>query len=207
MKKLVLLLLVAVVAFAANSVMTSGVSLNTHPQPAVEYEFYWDDGIMTAGWAWYTGGNYWAVQFDDVKTGGDASAKVVRYGAVTYATWPDTPYQGVNLHTFSDVGGYPGADLGFNLMIFTHGSTFEWLDADPEVGLTTSVFYIAFQQIGNYPQCDSIGVDAVAGTHDWTGYQGSWAPTTANGDYLLRCYWDDEGAVTPTTWGAVKALY
>ncbi|MCX7021283.1 MAG: hypothetical protein NTW26_03210, partial [bacterium] len=68
MKKLVLLLLVAVVAFAANSVVTSGIPINAHPQPPTEYEFYWDDGIMSSGWIWFTGGNYWAVQFDEVKT-------------------------------------------------------------------------------------------------------------------------------------------
>ena len=207
MKKLVLLLLVAVVAFAANSVMTTGIPYQTHPQPPAEFEFYWDDGILSAGWAWYTGGNYWAVQFDDVKTGGDANASVVTYGAETYAGWPDGTFQGCNMHTFSDLGGYPGADLGFENLVFTAGGVFQWIDSDPLIMLTTSVFYIAFQQIGNYPACDSMGVDAVAGTHDWTGYSGSWAPTTLFGDFLLRCYWDDEGAVEATTWGAVKALY
>jgi hypothetical protein len=211
MKKMILLLLVAVCAFAANSVMTSGVALNAHPQPAAEYEFYWDDGIMTSGWAWYTGGNYWAVQFDDVKTGGDDDAYMMTYGATTYANWPDSTFQGCNMHTFSDLGGYPGSDLGYEYLQFTQGGVFQWIDADPPVVLTTSVFYIAFQQIGNYPSCDSIGVDAVAGTHDWTGYQGSWSPTTANGDYLIRCYWEEDGpgggAIESTTWGAVKALY
>jgi len=206
MKKLVLLLLVAVCAFAANSVMTSGVSVNTHPQPPDVYEFYWDDGIMTSGWIWYTGGNYWAVQFDDVKTGGDLGA-VITYGAVTYPGWPDGSFQGAYLHTFGDLGGYPGSDLGYEMFMPVTGGVFEWVDSDPQISLTSGVFYIAWQQIGNYPNADAIGVDAVAGTHDWTGYQGSWTPTTANGDYLLRCYWDGDPAVESTTWGAVKALY
>jgi hypothetical protein len=207
MKKLVLLLLVAVAAFAANSVMTTGISLNTHPQPPVEYEFYWDDGILSSGWIWFTGGNYWAVQFDEVKTGGGTGA-VMTYGAVTYPGWPDTPFQGCNLHTFADLGGYPGADMGYENLVPTSGGVFQWIDADPVVDLTGAVFYIAFQQLGNYPSADAIGVDAVAGTHDWTGYQGSWAPSTSFGDFMLRCYWEGNPiGVAQTTWGAVKALY
>jgi hypothetical protein len=204
-KKTLMLLLVAVCAFAANSVMTTGISLNTHPQPPAEYEFYWDDGILSSGWIWFTGGNYWAVQFDEVKTGGGTGA-VMTYGAVTYPGWPDTPFQGCNLHTFADLGGYPGADMGYENLVPTSGGVFQWIDADPVVDLTGAVFYIAFQQLGNYPSADAIGVDAVAGTHDWTGYQGSWAPSTSFGDFMLRCYWDGSD-VQETSWGAVKALY
>ena len=112
-KKTLVLLLIAVCAFAANSVVTTGVPYTTHPQPPAEYEFYWDDGIMSSGWIWYTGGNYWGVQFDEVKTGGDDAAGVVSYGAVSYPNWPDGTFQGANIHTFSDLGGYPGSDLGY----------------------------------------------------------------------------------------------
>ena len=53
----------------------------------------------------------------------------------------------------------------------------------------------------------SPGIDAVAGTHNRTGCQGSWSPTTLFGDSMLRCYWDDENpAVEETTRVAVKAL-
>ena len=112
MKKLMLLILVAA-AFAANSLVTSGIPLNTHPQPPVEYDFYWDDGIMSSGWIWFTGGNYWGVQFDEVKTGG-YPVLVATYGAATYPDWPDSTFQGCYMHTFSDLGGYPGTDLGYN---------------------------------------------------------------------------------------------
>jgi hypothetical protein len=204
MKKMMLHFLVAA-AFAANGVATSGAPVNAHPRPPAEYEFYWDDGIMSSGWAWYTGGNYWAVQFDEEKTGG-WPVIVACYGAVTYPGWPDGSFQGAYIHTFSDLGGYPGSDLGHNLMQFTQGGVYEWIDTDPEVWTTTGVFYIAFQQIGNYPSCDSMGVDAVAGTHNWTGYQGSWSPTTLFGDFMLRCY-SCADAVVETTWGDIKVLY
>jgi hypothetical protein len=204
-KKLMLLLLVAAV-FAANSVMTSGIPYHAHPYPPAPQELYWDDGIMSSGWAWYTGGNYWAVQFDDEKTHGETGV-VYEYGAVTCPDWPDGSFQGVYIHTFSDLGGYPGADLGYEFLKFTAGGVFQWIDADPIIHLTTSVFYVAFQQIGNYPFCDSMAVDAVSGTHNWMGNQGSWAPTTTHGDFMLRCYWDAQWGVEETSWGAVKALY
>jgi hypothetical protein len=206
MKRLMLLVLV-VAALGANSVMTTGVAVNAHPQPSYGWEFYWDDGIMSSGWVWYTGGNYWAVQFDEVKTGGVTNGWVFAYGAVTYPDWPDGAFQGCNLHTFSDLGGYPGSDLGYENLVATVGGVFDWVDADPIVNLTDAVFYIAWQQVGNYPSCDSVGVDAVAGTHDWTGYQGSWGPSTAFGDFMVRCYWEYRMDVEESSWGAVKALY
>jgi hypothetical protein len=206
-KKTLLFVLVAVAAFAANSLVTSGIPVQTHPQPPVEYEFYWDDGILSSGWVWYTGGNYWGVQFDEVKTGGDDTAGVTNMGCVTYVGWPDGTFQGCYLHTFSDLGGYPGTDLGDEWLMPTIGNQFEWVATG--IGLDTPVFYVAYQQYGNYPSTDGIGVDAVAGTHDWTGYQGSWAPTTLFGDFMIRCYWDEwpDPGVSETSWGAVKVLY
>jgi hypothetical protein len=206
MRKAFWLLILATASLAANSVMTTGVTLNAHPQPPTEYEFYWDDGILSSGWIWYTGGNYWAVQFDEVKTGGD-DGWVTKVGAVTYPGWPDGSFQGANMHIFDDLGGYPGEDLWGSMLGFNTGGVYEWLDVEPPQPVGP-VFYVAFQQVGNYPNADAIGVDAVAGTHDWTGYQGSWAPSTSFGDFMIRCYWDDEPiGVTDTTWGAVKALY
>jgi hypothetical protein len=202
-KRLILLFLVAA-ALANHSVMTSGVPFKAHHQPPMDFELYWDDGVMSSGWAWYTGGNYWAVQFDEEKTGG-LPCSIAEYGAVTYPDWPDSTFQGAYIHTFDDLGGYPGPDLGYEFLQFTSGGSFQWIDCDPIICATTGVFYIAFQQIGNYPSCDSMGVDAVAGTHNWTGYQGSWSPTTLFGDFMLRCR--PEAAVDETTWGAVKALY
>jgi hypothetical protein len=194
MRKVLIAIVVLVMCAAAYppALSTTGPPINAHPGPPTEYEFYWDDGIMFAGWIWYTGGNYWAVQFDEVKTGGDADGMVTAYGAATYPSWPDSTYQGCYMHVFSDDGeGYPCADLDRTYLLFTDPGSFEWIDA--AVGLSTSTFYIAFEQIGNYPTCDSVGVDAVGGSHNWTGYQGFWGKTTIHGgDFMLRCYWEGE---------------
>jgi hypothetical protein len=186
----IVLFLALCAAASPLALYSGGPAYDAHPGPPSESEFYWDDGILAGGWVWFTGGSYWAVKFDEVKTGG-GRGDVVDYGAVAYPGWPDSTFQGCYMHTFDDLGGYPGADLDSTYLGFTTGGLFEWVDTF--VYLTDGVFYIAFEQYGNYPACDAVGVDAVAGTHDWTGYQGSWSPTTAYGDFLLRCYWDSGG--------------
>ncbi len=192
MRKVFLFIIVLVVCVAASwrAASTTGPAIDAHPGPPAESEFYWDDGILSSAWVWYTAGNYWAVDFDDEKTGGLANGVVTGYGAVTYPNWPDYTYQGCYMHVFGDAAGYPGADLDRTYLEFADAGSFEWVDA--AVGLTTSVFYIAFEQIGDYPDTDGVGVDAVAGTHNWTGYQGAWGNTATYGDFMLRCYWEDE---------------
>jgi hypothetical protein len=206
MRKLTgLVLLFAFAVSAANNIGVETPPIDAHPQAPAYNELYWDDGIIDSGWAWYTGGNYWAVQFDDEKTGG-LWGYVTQVGATTYAGWPDGTFQGAYLHIFSDSGGYPYEDLYREYLNITEGDVYNWMNVDPYLDLNTSVFYLAWEQFGNYPQTDSMAVDASAGTHNWTGYEGSWAPDSAYGDFMLRCYWQELG-VTPSTWGQVKSLY
>ncbi|HUT98961.1 MAG TPA: Ig-like domain-containing protein [bacterium] len=192
MRKVFIAIVVLVMGAAAYplTLSTTGPAFNAHPGPPAEYEFYWDDGTLSSGWVWMTAGNYWAVDFDDEKTGGITDGVVNTYGAATYPGWPDSTYQGCYMHVLGDDGGYPGADLDRTYLGFTNPGSFEWLDAG--VALTTSTFYIAFEQVGGYPNCDSMGVDASSGSHNWTGYQGSWGNSTSFGDFMLRCYWDGE---------------
>ena len=111
------------------------------------------------------------------------------------------------MHVFGDDGGHPGVDLDRTHMDFPMTERYVWLDV--AVGLNTSVFYIAFEQISNYPDCDAVCIDDEVGIHNWTGFQGEWGQTTAYyGDFMLRCYWDDEGTlVEDLSWGRVEALY
>ncbi len=192
MRKVFLAIVVLVMGAAAYppALSTTGPPINAHPDPPAEYEFYWDDGSLSSGWMWYDGGNYWATQFDDEKTGGVADGLVTAYGAVTVPNWPDSTYEGCYMHVFGDSGGYPGADLDSTYLGFTGSGSFEWVETS--VLLSTSTFYIAFEQIGGSPSCDSVAVDAVAGTHNWTGFQGSWGEISIFSDFMLRCYWEDE---------------
>jgi len=199
------LIILAVAVSAANLDGVATPPIDAHPQAPAYSEFYWDDGIIASAWVWYTGGNYWAVQFDDTKTGGNPG-HVNKVGAVPYGGWPDGTFQGAYLHLFSDYGSYPYEDLSRDYLGFATGDVYEWVNVD--VYITSSVFYLAWEQFGNYPQTDALSVDASAGTHNWTGYEGSWAPDSAYGDFMLRCYWEERpGAVVPSSWGSVKALY
>jgi hypothetical protein len=192
MRKTFLFLIVLVVCVAASwrTTSTTGPAIDAHPGPPAVSEFYWDDGIIAGAWVWFTTGSYWAVQFDDEKTSGFANGVVTSYGAVTYPNWPDSTYQGCYMHVFGDDAGYPGVDLDRTYMEFTNPGSFEWVDTN--VGLTTSTFYIAFEQIGSSSDCDAVAVDEAAGTHNWTGYMGAWGNTSTFSDFMLRCYWEDE---------------
>jgi len=197
-----ILLVLVIACFAANNEGISTPRINAHPQPAVYNEFYWDDGMVDSAWVWYTGGNYWAVQFDDDKTGG-CEGNVNSVGCCSYSGWPDSTFQGTYLHIFDDYGSYPNTDLSRDFV--ATGSTFVFVDTN--VDISTSVFYVAWEQYGNYPACDGMAVDAAAGTHNWTGFSGSWGPDSAYGDFMLRCYWQEKPGVATSSWGAVKSLY
>jgi hypothetical protein len=186
----IVLVLAVCAAASPRAASVTGPAVDAHPGPPEVYEFYWDDGVVDYFWCWFTGGNYWAVQFDEEKTAGFDDGVVTSYGAVTYPDWPDSTYQGCYMHVFDDVSGYPGADLDRTYLGFTAPGSFEWVDTS--VALSTSTFYVAFEQFGDYPHCDSVAVDAEAGTHDWTGYRGDWSPTTMLSDFMLRCYWEGE---------------
>jgi hypothetical protein len=144
------------------------------------HEFYWDDGTCSQGWMWYTGGNYWYVVFDEEKTS-DQPGTVSSLGAYVYPNWPDETYQGVDLHVLSDSGGVPGADLGY---AYVSGSGWHWTNVD--VDLDSGVFWVGFQQIGNYPACDALGFDAEGTGHSW-GWVDDWITW---GDAMLRCRWE-----------------
>lgn len=204
--KILILLVLVVAVFAGNNFITTDVPANVQTPPPALYEFYWDDGTISSCWGWVYGGNYWAVQFDEEKTGGVDYGEVTSYGAATFAGWPDDIYQGCYMHTFADNDGEPGADLGRTYLGFDSPDSFNWVDTS--VITTTAVFYIAFEQYDTYPLFDSIAVDAEAGTHNWTGYYGIWGNQWHFGDFMIRCYWNNEPArVENTSWGSVKALY
>ncbi|MCK4594120.1 hypothetical protein KAU45_06420 [bacterium] len=160
------------------------------------YEFYWDDGVAAGGWVWYTGGGYWAVEFDEEKTYGE-SGTVVGLGAYVMPGWPDGSYQGAYLHVLSDSDGLPGEDL---TRVYISGPEWQWVDA--EVDLDEGVFWMAWEQIGSYPSCDALGFDEEGTGHTWGGDWIYW------GDAMLRCYWDGVRiTVEETTWGLIKALW
>ena len=189
---------VIVLLFLVPATLASNVGALTPPVPG-SHEFYWDDGIIANGWVWYTGGNYWSVQYDDLKTDGRAGW----IEAFFIASPSGYPFTGCYFHVFDDMGGHPGVSLRRTF----YDNYGYWVELDPEVHVSQSVFYGVMEQIGDSYSADRVGADIAAGTHNWTGYHGSWGSTTLFGDFMLRCYWEDFYAVEETSWGAVKALY
>lgn len=206
MKKLIpCCVLLVVCTLAAPYLKIEGRLVNVDHRPIYESEFYWDDGELSRAWCWFSAGNYWAVQFDEEKTEGTDRGMIEALGAVAYPNWPDPVFQGAYIHIFEDDAGQPGASIYNELLVFTTGNLYEWLIMEQHV--YGAVFYVAYEQYGDYPNCDALGVDAVSGTHNWTCNYGSWEQTSAFSDFMLRCYWQPFSEVTETSWGQVKALY
>ncbi|MBD3399650.1 MAG: hypothetical protein GF399_04895 [Candidatus Coatesbacteria bacterium] len=196
MQRLCLIIVLAVGASLAAGAFTTP---DVPPRPDYQ-EFHYDDGGCEVGYVMYTGGQYWAVEFGEDLTGGTAG-HIDQLGAYTVAGWPDSTFQGCYLHVFSEYGGYPDEDLCREYLAFQSGDQYEWIDVDVEI--STGLFYVVFEQFGDYPACDSIGVDTDNSGHSWMDGQ----PFT-EGELMLRCYWQsDNSAVEPSSWGRVKALY
>ncbi|MBD3373235.1 MAG: hypothetical protein GF403_11040, partial [Candidatus Coatesbacteria bacterium] len=168
-------------------------------------EFYWDDGVMDSGWCWTSGSGYYAVEFDDTLTGGDAG-QVNAMGAYVYPNWPDSTYVGAYLHLCDDGDGEPGTIIATEFLDPTT-SGLNWVDGF-EHSVPTGTFYIVWEQWGNYPtdNPDALAMDADGGSHSMI-FDDSWSG--ANGDFMIRCYWEsaDSAQVEDTTWGEVKGLY
>jgi hypothetical protein len=190
----------AVVFACLLSAALAGDVAQVRPPVPGAYEFYWDDGVVARGWVWYTGGNYWGVQYDEVKTEG----RTGWVEAFLIESASGFPYTGCYFHVLDDRSGYPGVSL---CRVFYDNYGY-WTELDPEVHVSVDVFYGAMEQIGNGYNADQIGVDIAAGTHNWTGYRGLWGLTTLFGDFIIRVRWrPEEPSVTETSWGRVKSLY
>lgn len=194
---MIILAIVAVPTLADNG-------LNAVQSTSYE-ELYWDDGVMDSGWCWTSGSGYYAVEFDDTLTGGDAG-QVNAMGAYVYPNWPDSTYVGAYLHLCEDGGGEPGTIIATEFLDPT-GSGLNWVDGFQH-SVPTGTFYIVWEQWGNYPadNPDALAMDDDGGEHSMI-FDGSWSG--ADGDFMIRCYWESAGSaeVRESTWGGVKGLY
>jgi hypothetical protein len=172
--------------------------------PAVfagEYEFYWDNGVSGYGvMPWWEDGLVAYVLFDEEMTTGQPGT-VTSLGAYVTPNWPDGTYQGAYLHVLGDSDGLPGDDLE---SVYMSGPGWQWTDVNVE--LDEGIFWIAFEWIGHYPNCDGLGFDNDGGTgHTYVPGMGGWIEDM---DAMLRCYWEGERIqVVESSWGRIKALW
>lgn len=207
-RKLVILVLVSL-----SSITATGFAAQAETQPGYpDYcEFYWDDGSWDGGWAWYTTGNYWAVQFDEEKTGGSAGT-ISKIGATVVPGWPDDTYEGAYIHIYDHVGGEPGSSIAYEYLATDASGDYVWVDGF-EYQITTSIFYLVWEQVGGWDtQCDALAHDAEQGDHNHNWYYEDgvgWDIFYAdpNGDFMLRCYWEAASSIEEGSWGHVKWLY
>ncbi len=197
--------LTVMIILAITAVPTLADSGLNAVQSATYDELNWDDGVMDSGWCWTSGSGYYAVEFDDTMTGGDAGT-VNAMGAYIYPDWPDTTYVGAYLHLCEDGGGEPGTIIATELLN-AQSDGWCWTDGF-EYSVPTGTFYIVWEQYGNYPvdHPDALAMDAAGGSHSMI-FDDSWSG--ADGDFMIRCYWESTGSaqVEDSTWGGVKGLY
>ncbi len=185
------------------------VLLATTAQAAYDY-LYWDDGYKDDAKAWTNAGWYWAVQFNEEKTGGDAGF-INQIGLVIPSDYPDSTYEGGWVMIFEDNAGVPGTQVlrqAFNTDE-TRLNQFQWIDT-PETYVSTSTFYIAFEEAWDGGNHDAICLDTgwQFPTHNWTYESGIWYNNPQGwADFMIRCRWRlCGGAVEEATFGQIKVL-
>jgi hypothetical protein len=176
---------------------------------ATYVELKWDDGYVYRAFSWLNAGWYWAVQFNEDKTGGE-SGFINQIGLVIPSGEPDNTYEGGWVMIFDDNSGVPGTQIlrqAFDTDE-TRLNQFQWVDI-PETYVSTSTFYIVFEQAWDGGNTDGICVDAhyQYPTHNWTYEGGTWRNNDQGyGDYMIRCHWRASfESIEEATWGQVKA--
>ncbi len=121
----------------------------------------WDDGIMVSARAFINTDDRWAIR-GCMPNG----AVVDEIGAYILSEndpgwpWPDNVHQGVYLEVWdaSGPGGLPGTMVYKSGMVWVNPATSE-VTAYPGISAPQPHFYVANQQIGNYPSCEGQGLD------------------------------------------------
>jgi len=170
---------------------------------------YWDDGYKVDAKAWNNTGWYWAVEFDDNKTGGYPGF-VNQIGLVIASNYPDSTYEGGWVMIFEDNSGVPGTEIfrqAFETDV-TRLDQFQWIDI-PETYVSTSTFYVAFEEAWDGGNHDGVGFDTddQHPSHNWTYENGTWYDNYHGwADIMIRCRWRASlPAVEEATWGQIKA--
>ncbi len=177
-------------------------------QAAYSY-LYWDDGYTDNAYAWNNTGWYWAVEFDDAKTGGIIGS-VNQIGLVIASNYPDNTYEGGWVMIFNDDSGVPGTEIfrqAFNTDVLRLNQ-FQWIDI-PVTYVLTSTFYVAFEPAWDNSNTDAIYHDAYYQhpTHNWTYENGTWHNNYQGwGDIMIRCRWSTS-AIEELSWGKIKVEF
>lgn len=177
------------------------VLIELQPFVGAPGELAYDDGSAENAWAYFEGGNGWAVRFSP------AAGEAVRVRGARFRFWDTSwPNPGgtdfaVEVWDASGPDGAPGQRVG-GPVAATANRDGSWTDVDlTDLGLIIQGdFYIAYIQVGSYPNVPGLATDEdgdFAG-RSWALVGGAWNPTPeAEGNRMIRALVDVE--VPPPT--------
>ncbi len=154
-----------------------------------QIEVRWDDGVMVNAWAFYELCNAWAIRgcLPDGSILDSVGVYILSEGDV-YWPWPDDIHQDILLQVFDNdgAGGMPGTLLWSDVTRVTTGTSHAV--AYPGIPIS-SAFYIANDQLTNYPECEGQGVDERVDHPDqmFTRIDNVWenAGSSYGGDFMI----------------------
>ena len=152
-------------------------------------EVRWDDGVMVNAWAFYELCNVWAIK-GCLPDGAilDSVGVYILSENDPYWPWPDDSHQDILVQIFDNDGpsGMPGTLLYSDVTRVTPGTSHAVSYPDLPI---SSAFYIANDQLTDYPACEGQGVDGAVDYPDqmFTRIDDEWenAGYSYDGDFMI----------------------
>lgn len=176
-----------------------GQTTLTWSPPQSPYDLIYDDGIMDQCFSWMNTGNINAVRF----TPAAYPATVLGGRLFLCNPIPSGPPLGpfqVNLYDDDGPGGIPGTLISQWDVIPVSTGWVEFIFPDLDT-ITSGSFYLGMVQIGNYPNCDGLGLDTT--TNSMRSWQkdvynsGPWVPV--QGNFMIRALVSGPGGTMPSS--------
>ncbi|MEO0132771.1 MAG: hypothetical protein ABIK73_07580, partial [candidate division WOR-3 bacterium] len=151
-------------------------------------ELRYDNGTMENAWAFYNEGNGYANKF--TLPYGPAKITAIKY-AFWGTDWPNPGGTSFIARILADDGenGAPGTILYEDTITDAVRGEWNTYTLESPIIVEGGSFYVAYIQVGNYPNCLGMAVDEDQpySYQGWTYYNGSWEedPLT-NGDWMIR---------------------
>jgi len=172
-------------------------------QLLADIEIYYDDGIPYIPNYFFKENDLWAVRFTPPSNPG------VIVKAKIYIKSGTTELHTCNISVWNDKDKYPNIKV-WGPKKFINAKNNDWNEYFINLGWTGGDFYIAYTQIGWYPDCDGVYCDP--SPQYWRSYQcvdNEWSlfGDDVHGDLLIRCIYHEGSAIDNSSIGIIKTLY
>lgn len=167
------------------------ISITLRQFVGMDGELVYDDGSPENAWAFFTGGDGWAVRFS-LPDGTEAARLTGARFRFWDTSWPDpggTDFK-VSIYSADGPGGAPGSRLA-GPMPATARRDGSWTDVDLSAAglMVNGDFYIAYIQAADYPNVPGLATDESGPPYDrsWTLVGGSWSQSPPDeGNRMIR---------------------